>query len=313
MAADATTRRFGAMGSDAHLVVLGGPADLPDQLVAMIDELERRWSRFLPDSEISNLNRHAGRPCAVHPSTVLLVQRAIEAWHLTGGRFDPTVLGDVLRAGYDRSLAGRLDGAAGERASGISDLVIGCTDIAVDATHCTVALPAGTGFDPGGIGKGLAADLVTTAARDAGADGVCVNVGGDLRVSGSAPNGGSWHIAVEHPDRAEPLAHLDLAAGAVATSTTRRRRWTTAGSPRHHLIDPATGHPADLDVELMTVIAGTGWQAETLATACLLRGTAGAFDLLDDHTHGLLVTTAGEMICSAGITPFLRADDEAAA
>jgi thiamine biosynthesis lipoprotein len=311
MAADVATRRFRAMGADAQLVVVGGPTDLAGRLAAMVDELERRWSRFLPDSEISHLNRHAGESCAVHDTTVLLVERATAAWRLTGGSFDPTVLGDVVRAGYDRSLADSRDGTAGDRPSGVSDLVIGCTDIAIDAAAGTVALPTGIGFDPGGIGKGLAADIVTDAARRAGADGVCVNLGGDLRVSGVAPNGGSWHVAIEHPDRDEPIARLDLAAGAVATSTTRRRRWTTGGEARHHLIDPTTGHPAETDVELLSVVAGTGWEAEVLATACLLRGATRAFDLLDERAAGLLVTTAGATIGSAGLEPFLRAETAA--
>ena len=50
---------------------------------------------------------------------------------------------------------------------------------------CTpVRLLDGVGFDPGGIGKGLAADLVATAAVDLGADGAMVSLGGDLRVAG---------------------------------------------------------------------------------------------------------------------------------
>jgi thiamine biosynthesis lipoprotein len=309
MAADLASRRFRAMGADARLVIVGGPEGLADHLVDVIDGLERRWSRFLPDSEISALNGNAGKVCAVDPSTVALVRHAIEAWRLTGGRFDPTVLGDVVRAGYTGSLAGQRDGTAGDRPPGDSDLIIGCPDIVIDADRSTVTLPPGTGFDPGGIGKGYAADLVTAAAHDAGAEGVCVNAGGDLRVRGAAPNGGSWHVAVEHPDRPRPIAHLDLAAGAVATSTTRRRRWTSAGAPRHHVIDPATGAPAATDVELMTVIAGTGWQAEVLATASLLRGADRALDLLDEHAHGLLLTTDGRVVHSAGIAPFLRSDE----
>ena len=100
MAAD---RRFRAMGSDAHLVVVGGTDDLADRAQARIDQLEDRWSRFRPDSEISRLNRRAGTPVVVSPDTVGLVERATEAWRFSGGAFDPTVLGPMIRAGYDRS------------------------------------------------------------------------------------------------------------------------------------------------------------------------------------------------------------------
>ena len=47
--------------------------------------------------------------------------------------------------------------------------------------------------------------------------------------------------------------------------------------------------------------------AEVLATACLLRGADRAFDLLDERTHGLLVTTGGATVHSVRLTPFLRA------
>ena len=304
----AESRHFAAMGSEAHLVVVGASRRVTDHLVRLVDELERRWSRFLPDSEVSHLNCAAGRPVGVHPTTVLLVERAIEAWHLTGGSFDPTVLGDVLRAGYDRSLVGQLDGAAGPRAAGRSDLVLACTDIVVDASRGTVELPAGTGFDPGGIGKGLAADLVAEAAIADGAAGVCVNLGGDLRVIGVAPNGGSWSVAVEDPRTPAPVVTLDVAAGAVATSTSLRRSWMVDGARRHHLVDPATGSPSDSDVAVMAVIAGAGWHAEVLATACLLRGSRRAFDLLDDGTHGVAVTTDGATLLSDGIGPFIHRD-----
>jgi thiamine biosynthesis lipoprotein len=153
MAADVHAIRVPAMGTEAHVIVVGAERALLERLVSILDRLERRWSRFLPDSEISQLNAHAGQPVAVHRSTLLLVERAVEAWRLTGGAFDPTVLGDVLRAGYDHSLAGSPGGSSlAERAPGCSDLVQACSDITVDHAESLVRLPPGTGFDPGGIG-----------------------------------------------------------------------------------------------------------------------------------------------------------------
>src|SRR5262245_13569523 len=94
---------FRAMGSDAHVLVVGGPAGLAARAQARVDDLERKWSRFLPDSEVSRLTARAGSAVEVSGDTVELVTRAIGAWRLTGGAFDPTVLGAVIRAGYDRS------------------------------------------------------------------------------------------------------------------------------------------------------------------------------------------------------------------
>src|SRR5689334_5084987 len=95
-------RRFRAMGSDAHVVVVG-PEHLANCAEQRIAELERRWSRFDERSEVSALTRHAGAPVVVSPDTVELVERAVDAWRMTHGWFDPTVLGDLVRAGYDRT------------------------------------------------------------------------------------------------------------------------------------------------------------------------------------------------------------------
>src|SRR6516164_9404681 len=189
----ATELEFRAMGSDAHVIVVGGTPELAALARRRIDELEQRWSRFIESSEVNELTRRAGKWIRVSPETVLLVRRAVEAWRLTGGSFDPTVLGDVIRAGYDRSF----DDLPEHGADGVSALMAGCSDIEIEDD--AVRLPVGTGFDPGGIGKGLAADLVVDDITTAGAAGVCINLGGDLRVRGEAPTSGAWTVAVDHP------------------------------------------------------------------------------------------------------------------
>ena len=297
-------RRFRAMGSDAHLVVVGGSGDLLERAVRRIEALEQRWSRFIDTSEISELNRHAGTDLVVSADTVLLVERAIEAWRLTGGGFDPTVLGSMLRAGYDVSFD-EMPGN-GQAGRSTSTLLIGCTDIHIDGD--TVRLPAGTGFDPGGIGKGLAADIVIGEVLAGGAVGACVNLGGDLRVAGRSPHAESWTVAVEHPSATEPIALVGLKAGAVATSTTLRRRWNVDGQPRHHLIDPATGEPSDSDLVLTTVIAGEAWIAEVMAKAILLRGSERVFDLVDDsQVAALAIDGAGVVRTTPGFRKFTGA------
>src|SRR5438552_5965287 len=192
-AAMAADIRFRGMGSDVHVIVVG-----PPRLVGLarrrLADLERRWSRFLPDSEVSRLNEAGGRLVTVSDETRLLVERALTGWRITGGLFDPTVLGDVVRAGYDRSFD-RLGPLA---AAGSSTWERGaCGVVVTDDGH--VRLPPGVAFDPGGVGKGLAADLVAGELVAAGAAGACVNVGGDIRVRGVAPGGGAWRVDIEDP------------------------------------------------------------------------------------------------------------------
>ena len=296
----AVERRFRAMGSDAHVIVVGGPRSLALEAQHRIDDLERRWSRFDDQSEVSALTRFAGSPVVVSAETLELVERALAAWRLTGGLFDPTLLGPLVRAGYDRSFE-----ALGPTAhSGTSALETGVAGIQIIAN--TVRIPARTGFDPGGIGKGLAADIVVDEIMAEGATGVCVNLGGDVRVEGTGPSGNAWTVAVEHPHHEEPLASVGLARGAVATSTTLRRAWSVDGEPRHHLIDPATGRPSTGDLTFVTVVAGHAWMAEVLAKAVLLHGTPHQFDLLAGNgAAAFAIDHSGRISATLGIDAYL--------
>jgi thiamine biosynthesis lipoprotein len=296
---------FRAMGTDVHVVVVGGAGDSVGWAVERIEELEQRWSRFRETSEISRLNRSAGVEMVVSDDTALLIQLAIEAFHLSGGSFDPTVLGAVVRAGYDRSFD-QLSEPSSHRADAnevYRRLVVGCNDIEQEGNR--VRLPAGTGFDPGGIGKGLAADLVSDALIDRGAIGACVNMGGDVRVRGVGPDGGGWTIAIDQFGVDEPLAIVGLDDGAVATSTTLRRTWDVDGERRHHLIDPGTGLPSDSDLVHVSVIAENAWVAEILAKAVLLRGSEHPFDLIGGSgAEALAVDRDGRRMQSDGFARF---------
>jgi thiamine biosynthesis lipoprotein len=265
-------RRFRVMGSDAHLVVVGGPPQLVDDAEARLADLERRWSRFLLDSEISQCNALAGRTVVVAPETVRLVMLAVEGWKLTGGCFDPTVLSAVRDAGYDRDFA-----ESARRASmhtpPRAQRAPGCSGIVCDEHRNTVTLPAHVQFDPGGIGKGLAADIVTEELLAAGAAGALVSVGGDVRVRGEAPAGTTWTVAVV--DSAHPgveLVRVGLLDGAVATSSRLQRRWQTRTGAAHHLIDPMTGIPALTPLVAVTAVTRDGWWAEVVAKAVLIGG-----------------------------------------
>ena len=293
-------RRFRAMGSDGHVVVVG-PEHLADRAEQRVAELERRWSRFDERSEVSALNRHAGAPVLVSAETLELVERALDAWRMTHGWFDPTVLGALVRAGYDRSFD-TIDDAPTHGAAG----PLGPDPAGIEIVAGAVRLPAGTGFDPGGIGKGLAADIVVDELLADGAEGVCINLGGDVRVEGTSPTGDAWTIGVEHPGRPVAVARVGIRRGAVATSTTLRRRWRSGDEVRHHLIDPTTGQPSSTRLTFATVVAGHAWTAEVLAKALVLRGAPAHFDDVDAAGAAALAVDAdGNVTCSPALPAFL--------
>jgi thiamine biosynthesis lipoprotein len=303
---------FASMGSTARILVLGGPPDLPERGRARLVQLESRWSRFRPTSELCRLNAAAGAPVVVSRDTFDVIALAVAAWRATGGRFDPTVLDALESAGYDRDfeLLAALDHDAGARRDDGTAVRVapGCADIELDRLVSVVRLPRGVHLDLGGIGKGAAADLVTDELLTGGAEGVCVNLGGDVRVEGVAPEPAGWRVELDPaltPSAASRRA-FRLRAGAVATSTRNRRTWTRAGEPRHHLIDPHTGHPAWTGLAAVTVLAETAAWAEILAKSAFVAGPAAAAELLAAHgVTGLLVDDEGRVEALAGLEAFI--------
>jgi thiamine biosynthesis lipoprotein len=302
--------RFRAMGTDVEVLAVGADDAAMETLGALaadaLEIREARWSRFRPTSELCRINDAAGAPVIVSADTFALIERAVDAWRDTGGRYDPTVLAALEAAGYDRdfdAVARDGDDAVGERPA-----VPGCDGVQLDRLVSAVRLPRGVALDLGGIGKGYAADGVSgelLEARVPGVRGVLVNLGGDLRARGDAPEPHGWVVDVDDPLGTGRTGLLAFAEGAIATSTRLRRAWTRGGQVQHHLIDPATGEPAASGLASVTVVAGEAWRAEVLAKAAFVAGPEAAAELVvaADAT-GLLVTDDGDVVELDGLGQF---------
>ena len=277
------TGSWRAMGCAVDVVIVGGAPDLLDQARTSIDHLEQRWSRFLADSDISRLNHAAGSTIHVDPATVVLMQAMLDGWRATAGVFDPTLLAPLVSLGY---------GASWHDPGAVTSLPNGAllrgdlNALSVDRRRNMVGVPQGMCLDAGGIGKGLAADLVVGHLIDGGANGALVSIGGDVSMRGEAPQAGGWLVGVADPmNLDDEVSQLSLLEGGVATSGTLRRRWHAPdGQPVHHLLDPATGRPARHVREIVaaTVIAGTAAWAEVWTKSVMVRGSA-MLAVLDEH------------------------------
>ncbi len=297
------TRTFRAMGTDCELIVYGAGAD---EFVAMgvlrVELLEQCWSRFRPTSELMHLNSLAGTGAvAVSEDLLTLVDIMLEAWKATGGLFDPTVIDSMNALGYDRDFASVIARDAIAAVTAQVKRAPGMGDVVIDEENMTIALPAGVGLDPGAIGKGLAADIIVEELMNAGAEGIIVNLGGDIVFAGSPGSDAPWVMAIiderlprDADDRV--VRHLEFEAGtdhgAVATSTTLKRVWADG---RHHVIDPRTGDVARTDLVQATIAAATGWWAEVAATTALLLGSEKAEAWLNDNDLVHVLMTSQEL------------------
>jgi thiamine biosynthesis lipoprotein len=288
------------MGTQVELLAAGAPSAALAAARHRLADLEARWSRFRPDSELSTLNRAAGRPVKVSPETLTLLALAVLGWQATAGRFDPTVLDALEAAGYDATFDQLPADRPGTDARLAPGPAPGLAGLRIDPEAGTVTLPAGTRLDLGGIAKGYAADLLCAQLREGGATGVCVNVGGDLRVGGTAPQGG-WAVAVPHPHGGQ-AATLQLTEGAAATSSPLRRAWQVGGRPAHHLIEPHTGRPAATGILQVTVVAAEAWRAEVATKAAFLAGLSEALTLATRlGAEALVVDQDGGLHLTAGL------------
>ncbi len=225
----------------------------------------------------------------VHETTLDLVGRSVDAWAQTGGIFNPTVGTSLIAAGYDRPFADLAPLTNGSERPAPSP-----AGIEIHPIPRTVTVPPDVTIDLGGIGKGAAADHTVRVLLAAGARSAMVNLGGDLRAEGDGPSDG-WEVVLDCPGSDETRT-IRIAAGAVCTSSTVKRRWHSIEGERHHIIEPESGRSTASDVCTATVVGAEAAQCEVLATSAVVLGHEHGADLLErHHASGLMVDHGGHV------------------
>jgi thiamine biosynthesis lipoprotein len=255
------------MGTTSNLVVVGGTAEMLDDLERTAFHLQSLWSRFLDDSDITRLNNAEGEPVTVNPLTAQLVREMLAARTLTEGEYDPTIWPKLIAEGYATS---RVNSAHVTSLPASARWPIDPTGTTIEGN--VVTLPLGVTLDSGGIGKGIAADIMVSMAIERGAFGALVEMGGDVRIGGTPPDGTHWRIGIEDPFVEErSIARVNLLDGAVATSSTLKRVWENEGRSVNHLIDVHTGEAMTTNVVTVSVIAVSAGIAEVITKAGFTR------------------------------------------
>ncbi|MSW96875.1 MAG: FAD:protein FMN transferase [Actinobacteria bacterium] len=276
------------MGGWGKITIVGGGQSLLDQAWSFAHRCEALWTRFDASSDVQRLNWSEGVPTEVDPLTIQLIGALKRASVISGGDFDPTLLPSLLEIGYVASLADsrRMTTLpASARAPG--------NLAGVETRDNLVTMPVGTTIDAGGMGKGLAADLVCAHALDDGALGIMAEFLGDIVVAGAAPDGQAWRLAVEDPfDTEKQVDLVRISHGAIVTSSQLKRR--LADGSAHHLLNARSGESAASPVQTATVIAGTGAHAEALSKSAFVRETPAYLEWLPtQNAAGMVVLADG--------------------
>jgi FAD:protein FMN transferase len=296
-----------ALGTNVVLRVTDG-AMLASARSAVEQELaaiDLACSRFRADSELTRVNAAGGQRIRVGALLVEALEVALRAAELSDGDVDPTVGRALELAGYDRDW--RLLAPAPGETLPVQDetpprvlarVRSGWETIELDPRGGTVRVPAGISLDLGSSAKAWAADRAAATAAAASGCGALVSLGGDIGTCGAAPEG-SWRVHVTDDHRGGPGAPgqtITISSGGLATSSTTVRRWSHEGRTMHHVIDPATGEPARTPWRTVSVAAGDCTDANTAATAALVRGHAAPAWLEEVGLPARLCARDGEVV-----------------
>ncbi len=303
---DAHFFQFYALGSDCSLQLFSPDRSLSqDAAIATereVARIEGRYSRYRPESELSRINEAArsGGSVDVDPETAGLIDYAYACYRKSDGLFDIT--SGLLRRAWDFS-SGRLPSP-----DAIAELLprIGLNKIRWDKPRLTFETP-GMELDLGGIGKEYAADRAAEICAAMGLKHGFVDFGGDIRLIGPRPGGLPWRIGIRHPRiPGRPMAAVDLAAGALATSGDYERFIEIEGRRYCHILNPHTGWPAR-GLRSVSVISPSCVVAGSLATIAMLKGRDGIVWLRSLSVRHLFIdaddTIGGTEAGTGGLTP----------
>ena len=288
-----------AMGSPCELQLFARePAHAAHAValaVAEVERLEARYSRFRPDSFLSELNRvaAAGGSLEVDPETASLLDYADSCHAESDGLFDPT--SGVLRRAWNFK-EGALPDAEQVRALLAR---VGWGQVSWKRPRLGFPL-AGMELDLGGIVKEYAVDRVLALWRETGVRAAMLNLGGDLAVLGPRPDGTAWRIGIRHPRRRDALlGTLELVSGALASSGDYERCIQIGDVRYGHILSPRTGWPVR-HLASVSVVAERCVLAGSAATIAMLREQEGPDWLAASGLPHLWVDVDGRAGGSAG-------------
>ena len=283
-------------------------AGVRQEIFAAVSALDAAISATREESELSALNR--GEPDACSEETVRLLRETLALCEESGGALDVT-LGAVTGLWGFATDAPRLpDPAALEAAL----QTVGLQNVVFSETG-GVALRNGARLDLGAVGKGAGADEALRVLQGAGRAAV-INFGGTVLLYGSPAGKQSWTVGIRDPfaDETDYFALVSLRpetkddAFFLSTSGGYEKRFTENGETYHHILDPATGYPAQTGLAGVTVISGSGLLSDALSTACFVKGLCGeALALLDAHgAEAVFVTEDRGVYVTRGLREQVR-------
>lgn len=285
-----------AMDTVMKLSVYGDEAVL-DEAEALIHQLEAQVSVTREGSELYSLNHTGSGTVTGHAKELL--GRAMALCSRTDGALDISIYPVVRTWGFTTGEYHVPD--ADTLASLLSH--VDYTKIDFDAGSGAVTLPPEMEIDLGSVTKGYLSSCLMELFREKGISSALVNLGGNVQALGTKPDGSHWRVAVQDPKNDSYLGVLSIADQAVITSGGYERYFEEDGKTYWHILDPATGCPAQKGLISVTIVGTDGTTCDALSTALFVMGLEKAADFwrASDDFEAIFVTDADTVYITEGL------------
>lgn len=274
-----------------------------DAAFSRIDEVEAAMSLYIDESEINQINRQAGvKSVQVSQETFDLLLLAEESARLSQGAFDPTI-GPLVTAWGITSDNPRIPDD--EELDVLLELV-NYRNLVMEQPDGVFLAREGMKLDLGGIAKGYAADEAKRIIREMGSSSALINLGGNILLAGSKPDGTPWRIGVQdpHSSRGRYIVIITLEGGTVVTSGTYERYFFDNDIRYHHILDTSTGFPADTGLESVTIVTENSAYADALSTAAFVLGIEEGFAFIEsiEDVEAVFITEDKRVFKTSGFS-----------
>lgn len=276
-----------------------------------LDDLEKKMSLNIPESELNRLNEIGWKePVALSTDTTNVLGTALRYAELSEGWFDPTIgpLSKLWGIGTDHAAIPakeKLDAAISH---------VGYAKVHLNGTSARLD-QQGMIIDLGGIAKGYAADELMEVLDEYGIEQAILNLGGNVFVKGSNPDGRLWSIGLQNPfdTQGKYFGIAKISDLTVVSSGNYERFFTDSEGKRyHHILNPFDGFPIDNDVAMVTIIGGSSMEADALSTTLFALGPDKGIKLIEEKTKGfeaIIVTKDKHVHLTSGAEAYFELTD----
>lgn len=300
-------RNFFAMDTYMTMTAYGGTE--AEQGLALAERkiraLESALSVTETGSDVYLLNHREGGEVLLGKDAAAVLRAMLGVAADTGGALDPSICPVVTAWGFTSGQPHVPD--AESLAESLKKT--GWEKIRMEGN--TAVLPEGMEIDLGAAGKGYAGREVGRLLRGAGVRSAILSLGGNIEAVGTKPDGSPWQVGLKAPDADGYAGMLSAENEAVVTSGSYERYFTDEDGRRyHHILDPATGYPAENGLLSVTVIGKDGLLCDALSTALFVMGPEKAAEFWRRHSgfEMILITAGREILATEGAAARFEAE-----